>query len=235
MSSERSILIVEDDYESAIHLQRMLHDMGYHVAGTVASVQMAVSLVQELKPDMVISALEIGGAETGLEIAEVAKASELPVILIANPPDEATFEKVKAVQPMAFIVKPFDRYTLQGAIELAETNRPEAKPELVFVKNNNLLVQIRPSDVLYVHAEGNYCTVFMRNNKKLALKMSLPQFSDILSPEDFIKVHRNYTVRVSEIESISLSHNELTINGQLIPISRQKYRDDLLRRVKMIK
>jgi DNA-binding LytR/AlgR family response regulator len=235
MSSERSILIVEDDYESAIHLQRMLHDMGYHVVGTVASVQKAVAVVQELKPDMVISALELSGDETGLEMAEVAKASELPVILISHPPDEATFEKVKAAQPMAFIVKPFDRYTLQGAIELAETNRPEVKPELVFVKNNNLLVQIRPADVLYVHAEGNYCTVFMRNNKKLALKMSLPQFSDILNSEDFIKVHRNYTVRVSEIESISLSHNELTINGQLIPISRQKYRDDLLRRVKMIK
>jgi DNA-binding LytR/AlgR family response regulator len=235
MSSERSILIVEDDHQSAIQLKSMLLDMGYHVAGAVANVQSAMAVVQEFKVDMVISSLQLGGGEEGLEVAEVAKASELPVILIANPPDDATFEKVKAVHPIAFIVRPFDRYTLQGAIELADIVRPDAKPELVFVKNNNLLIQIRPSDVLYVHAEGNYCTVFMRNNKKLALKMSLPQFSDILNSDEFIKVHRNYTVRVSEIESISLSHNELTINGQIIPISRQKYRDDLLRRVKMIK
>jgi DNA-binding LytR/AlgR family response regulator len=245
MSSQRSILIVEDDPQSARLIETMLLDMGYNVTATVTSVQAAEHLVADSKPDLVISEVHLQGGTDGLLMAEKARESDLPIILISGQPDDALYQQAKALHPVAFLGKPLDRYTLQGTIEMALEYTPPVLPhdvpleiitdaDLIFVKSNNLLIQVRPSDVLYVHAEGNYATLVLPQ-RRIPAKMSLAQVIELLDPKAFIQVHRNYVVRVSEIESISLSHHELTVRGQIIPVSRYKFRDDLLRRVKMIK
>lgn len=238
MSYDRSILVVEDDANSALQITGMLTEMGYQVASVTDSASAALQLVHDLRPGLVISNFHLAGEAQGLQVAAQARSSDLPVILISGHADDTIFQRVKAVQPLAFLVKPFDRYTLQGAIELADTSRPEPSADLfsdsIFVKSNNLLVRVRTSDIWYVHAEGNHSTIVLPG-KRLVVKMSLAQISELLDPQDFIQVHRNYLVRLSEIESISLSHNELVIQGQIIPISRQKFRDDLLRRVRMLR
>lgn len=238
MSYDRSILVVEDDANSALQITGMLTEMGYQVAQVADSASAALQLVHDLRPGLVISNFHLAGEAQGLQVAAQARSSDLPVILISGHADDTIFQRVKAVQPLAFLVKPFDRYTLQGAIELADTSRPEPSADLfsdsIFVKSNNLLVRVRTSDIWYVHAEGNHSTIVLPG-KRLVVKMSLAQISELLDPQDFIQVHRNYLVRLSEIESISLSHNELVIQGQIIPISRQKFRDDLLRRVRMLR
>jgi DNA-binding LytR/AlgR family response regulator len=84
---------------------------------------------------------------------------------------------------------------------------------------------------MYVFAESNYC-ILVERKRRITVKYSLPQILPLLPAREFIQVHRNYIVRIDEIESISLSHNELHVFGQVVPVSRQKFREDLLKRVK---
>jgi DNA-binding LytR/AlgR family response regulator len=241
MSSERTILIVEDDPNSARQIEVMLTEMGYTVE-IVDTVLAAENMVAARKPDLVISEVHLQGDAHGLTMAERARMSDLPIILISARPNDELYQQAKALNPVAFLAKPINKYTLQGTIELAtdmhhhETLKPEVTDDhdTIFVKSNNLLIQIKPNDVLYIHAEGNYSTLVL-TSRRLAVKMSLAQVCELLDPKAFIQVHRNFVVRLSEIDSISLSHNELTVHGQIIPISRLKFRDDLLRRVKMLK
>jgi DNA-binding LytR/AlgR family response regulator len=242
MHSERSILLVEDDSESARLIAAMLTEMGYTIAGVVTSVHAAETMVLERKPDLVISEVHLNGDLQGLAVAERARLADLPIILISGQPDEQVFRKVKALQPIAFLAKPINRYTLQGAIELAEPLSPfdprlaQADPlaDAIFVKANNVLLRLRVSDILYVRAEGNYSNIVLRD-RRIISKMSLLQIIELLNPREFIQVHRNYVVHLREVDSISLSDNELSIHGQIIPVSRLKFRDDLLQRVKMLR
>ena len=235
MPSSRFILIVNDDLTQANLLKEELSTIGYNIVGIAANVDEADQYKHHLQLNLIISELFFQEKEDGLRLVENMRDVPLPVILLADTANDEVFGRVATVQPSAFLVRPYNLFSLRSAIEFSritlestEYNNP------VFVKSNNLLIQVKPEDIMYVHAEGNYCHMVMRH-RKLLLKMSMNQVQAMLNPEDFIQVHRNYIVRLTEIESISLTNNELMINGEIIPISKMKFRDDLLRRVKMVK
>jgi DNA-binding LytR/AlgR family response regulator len=246
MSQSRSVLIVEDDPIYARRLAEVVRELGFTLLGVEANLPEAIASARMQNPDVVIGPARIASDVQVLELAKTLQDSNVPLILTADKPDEATFEQVATAQPSTLIVNPFDPQALKGAIAISDLNpvrtgsdasylsQGETLQDTVFVKSGNLIYKVRLPEVLFVHAEGNYCTI-VSTSKRIAVKMSLPQVLDTLRTDDFVQVHRNYVVRLSEIDSVSLSHNELMIHGYTIPISRTKFREDLLRSMKLLK
>lgn len=237
MNSPQSVLIVHPDPSVILEIQSVFLDTGYHVHRTETQYIAAMQSLLEEKLDWVVTDVHLDQPEDGLQLAERAKALDIPTILLADTADLGLFEKIKQVKAHAFLVRPYDPYSLLGAVELscgnAEVAAETASNEVLFFKSNHLLIRVRLDDLLYIFAEGNYCTLVERS-RRLIVKMSMQQIAALLPSKDFIQVHRNYLVKVDEIESISLAHNELHIYGQVIPVSRQKFREDLLKRVKSV-
>ncbi len=239
MSNPRSILIVDEDTEQARRLEDLLASQGYTVLGRATSVEEALSFIGHPDLRLVISEVVFQGREEGIYLVDEMRNHHYPTLLLADTSDTFLFEKIKAVHPQAFLVRPFDVFSLMAAIELPNkeavlnsilTTPPYANT--IFVKSNNLLIQVKPTEILYVYAEGNHSTIVTRM-RRILLKMSMHQVQGMLNPNDFVQVHRNYVVRLTEIDSISLTNNELAINNEIVPISKTKFRDDLLKRVKV--
>jgi two-component system, LytTR family, response regulator len=135
-------------------------------------------------------------------------------------------------QIVDFMVKPisFERFyraiqRVEGLIQANSiiaknntiTNKPA--PETIFVKDGNKLVQIHLNQLKYIKSESNY-VLLVQEHKKI---MSLIRMRDLEEklPSNFIRVHRSYMVNLHYLESIT--PEEITINGQSIPIGT-KYR-----------
>lgn len=246
MFSSRSILLVETDKEKSTQLARLIQDMGHTLLAAESTIEGAIQQIQHHAPDFVISAVHLEEPLQGLTLIEEIVPLSLPVILTANHSDEDLYRKVCALRPVAFLTGVINIYTLKSVITLAAdpehlwsrrnpvVSKRSWAQDVIFVKSNNIIQKLRLRDILYIQADGNY-SIIVAANKRIVVKMSLAQMHEMLDAENFVQVHRNYLVRVSEIDSISLSHNELSIHGHTIPISRQKFRDDLLRNVKVLR
>lgn len=89
----------------------------------------------------------------------------------------------------------------------------------LFVKGGKVYHRIRIDDVLFIFTEGNYST-FQTTESKYTAKISLTQAADIIPPEVFIRVHRNYIVCFDKIDKIDIQGNKIFINDRCIPIGK---------------
>lgn len=105
-------------------------------------------------------------------------------------------------------------------------------PEVVFIKSGKVYKQIKIDEVLYIFAEGNYTTFFTSSGKHVA-KISLRQVGEIISPVTFIRVHRNYMVRIDKIEKIDVQNNKIHLAERIIPIGKS-FRKDLLEQIRIL-
>ena len=71
MSSDKPlrILVVEDEILIALELESLLQDLGHDVVGIAASSKDALSLGQDLKPDLAFVDIHLSDGPTGIDVA----------------------------------------------------------------------------------------------------------------------------------------------------------------------
>jgi CheY-like chemotaxis protein len=75
------ILIVEDEILIALELESLLQDLGHDVVGMAASSGEALSLGQELKPDLAFVDIHLADGPTGVDVARQLAAQHQVTVL----------------------------------------------------------------------------------------------------------------------------------------------------------
>jgi two-component system cell cycle sensor histidine kinase/response regulator CckA len=120
ISSNPSILIVEDERIVAKDLQQTLCDMGYDAFAIASSADEAIARVSQRCPDIALMDIRIKGARDGIQTAEILrKRFDIPVIYLTAHADEATIERAKVTQPHGYLLKPVKAAELRSSIEVA--------------------------------------------------------------------------------------------------------------------
>ncbi len=115
-----SILIVEDELLIAHNLARLLKKLGYQVVEIVSSGEKAIQIAAEKQPDLVLMDIVIKGQMNGIEAAqEIQNRYGIPIVYVTAYADDATVQRAKATGAYGFIVKPFRKEQLHGAIQVA--------------------------------------------------------------------------------------------------------------------
>jgi signal transduction histidine kinase len=131
MKSAARILIVEDERIVAFNLQQRLAHMGYDVPAVAASGAESLSLVQEMRPDLVLMDIHIEGSMDGIEVAsELKKHHAVPVIYLTAYSEDATLERARQTRPYGYLIKPFSERELHATIQMA-LERHSAEEALV--------------------------------------------------------------------------------------------------------
>jgi PAS domain S-box-containing protein len=167
MSSVR-ILVVEDENIVALDLEQTLRRVGYEVVGISGSAQDAVRRASELRPDLVIMDVELRGGSDGIEAAAAIQGRfGIGIIFLTAYADEKTLQRAKAVQPLAYLLKPFNDQDLYTAIEVAldaqkrqEAERKETQEALLQSEERfRLLVDgVREYALYLLDPNGNIAT-----------------------------------------------------------------------------
>lgn len=115
-----TILIVEDDPDTAAYLALHLRRSGYRVAGVAHNGLEALRLAQTTRPDAIIMDIVLPGEIDGIEAANRIRAErEVPILYLTAYVNPKLFERARSTDPSAYLLKPFNERELLLAIELA--------------------------------------------------------------------------------------------------------------------
>jgi AmiR/NasT family two-component response regulator len=115
----RRVLIAEDEALIRLDLREMLIEEGYDVVGEAGDGEAAISLAQQLKPDLVILDIKMPIMD-GLAAAERIASEHLAAVVILTAFSQRDLvERARAAGAMAYLVKPFQKSDLVPAIEIA--------------------------------------------------------------------------------------------------------------------
>jgi PAS domain S-box-containing protein len=118
--SKARILIVEDSFIIAYHLQATLEGEGYQVVDKCDSGEAALQFAESQRPDLVLMDIMLNGKMDGIEAASILKLKfNIPVIYITALTDKGTIARAKVTEPYGYITKPFEDREIFTIIEMA--------------------------------------------------------------------------------------------------------------------
>ncbi|MES2704152.1 MAG: LytTR family transcriptional regulator DNA-binding domain-containing protein [Bacteroidota bacterium] len=230
--------IVEDEFIIASDIQSTLQELDYDVPAPCKNYDEAIAMLVKERPDIAILDIQLAGSRDGVDVAEyIRQHIDIPFIFLTANSDAATVERVKKVQPNAYLTKPFQKKDLHVSIEIALSNFNLSNAanaaggaadnmllkDAIFIKEGQYFHKLPFSDILYLEGDGAYIN-FHTEKRKFLVRGSIPQYMEKMSHSKFFRVHRSYAVNLEKVDTINTS--VVIINGVEIPISRN-FRDEL--------
>ncbi len=119
------VVIAEDEALIRLDLAEMLVEEGYDVVGQAADGEVAVALVMELRPDLVVMDVKMPKLDGIAAAAQIAQARIAPVVMLTAFSQRDLVERARQSGAMAYLVKPFTASDLVPAIEMARSRFAE--------------------------------------------------------------------------------------------------------------
>ena len=114
-----TILVVEDDEMVVEATASILKRRGYSVI-TVSCGEDAVAKALEIKPDLILMDIQLSSGISGIETAkQIHLKQKIPIIYMSAYKDQLTLDNAQATGPFDYLVKPFHKKELIGAIKVA--------------------------------------------------------------------------------------------------------------------
>lgn len=239
--SKIKILVVEDEIIIADNICETLSDLGYDALEPAISYSQAMEILETEKPDIAILDIQLSGKKDGVDIAwKIKEDYNIPFVFLTSNSDINTIDRVKKLDPPAFLVKPFNKEELFASIEIALHNfvksdiNQESEINLIikdsiFVKTKSAFEKIKFDDILFLKSDHVYIEIITKSNKVFVVRASMTSFLEKL-PENFFRTHRSYIVNLDFLDFFSSS--TVKIGDNEIPIGKV-YRDELLKKIKI--
>lgn len=231
---EMKAIVIDDDMVSGELIARFLEKTGFiELQENFTDPVKALSYLHVHKTDLIFLDIEMPGMN-GMEFLGAIQASPAQVILVTSHKEFAlaAFE----FKVLDYLVKPFSYARFFSAVSRAnsfdlkkENGESREHDDSVFVKKDSSMIRIRKSDILWAEALGDY-SVLYTDKDKFVLHCTLKVVEEKLPPQDYLRVHRSFIIKIDTIEKVE--DNTIFSNRKSIPIGKS-YREEVFRRLKM--
>ncbi len=193
--------------------------------------------INELKPDLVFLDIQMPKL-TGFEMLEVLEHN--PAIIFTTAYDQYALKAFEH-NALDYLLKPYSAERFDEALakareriktgedsksisRLVEHREQQGESiHRVVVKSRSKIHVIPVDTILYLEAQDDYVMIYTRDSKHLKQK-TMKFFELRLPDEEFVRIHRSYIVRISEIAQMQLYEKESYIvilkNGVKLPVSK---------------
>ena len=192
--------------------------------------------INEMKPDLIFLDIQMPKL-TGFEMLEVLEHH--PAIIFTTAYDQFALKAFEH-NALDYLLKPYSKDRFNEAIGKARErvqsgdkdsinrlveHRDEQEDEIhrVVVKSRSRINVIPVDDIIYLEAQDDYVMIYTLQSKHLKQK-TMKFFEAHLPVEDFVRIHRSYIVKLSEIAQMQLYEKESYIlilkNGVKLPVSK---------------
>lgn len=242
-----TLLLVEDDRLTAEFMAEVLRAAGYAVvlARTLAEA-VAAARTQPIRLAILDVELEASDGD-GVAVADELTAHRaIPLIFVTGHTDADTLRRVKSVQPVAFLSKPFQPVdlTMQVALALAavaEDTTPPLLPDCLLLPDNGQWINVRLAEVVVAEARRNFTSVFVFNRRNpYVVTNNLKNVARQLSLPSFYSLSRSHVVNLFYLAGMRDNHLLLRLSDEPgsapkpYPIPADK-RAALLQRLPLVK
>ncbi|WGF89320.1 response regulator [Marinivivus vitaminiproducens] len=116
--SDINVLIVEDEYLSALDLADVVERMGHHVCGMTAGTLAAFEMANTHKPHLVLADIRLTDGDDGVDaVQQIRTRLDIPVIFVTGYPRDLIGKRTR--DPTFVVEKPVDEEQLRVAIDLS--------------------------------------------------------------------------------------------------------------------
>lgn len=240
------IVLLEDEMIVVRDLKSRLKTMGYDCVEAFDNGPDFLDHVQSQGADLCLVDIningEINGIETVKKLTNNSDINSIPIIYLTAQADKDSFDQAKETKPSAYLLKPYNAFELQSAIELAiehfESKSSERVLEKgiqiiddkVFIKHKNRYDRISVKDILYLEAFGNYTEIHTRQNMYVIVSQ-LGKIAQTFNEPYLFRCHRSFMVNLHAVESFDDSY--LFFGEKAIPISKAQ-RSEFMSRLRII-
>ena len=206
------VLIADDEPLARQRLQRMLRaEQDFELLAPCADGRSAVAAILEQRPDLLFLDVQMPGM-TGFEVLAAVGAKRMPVVIFVTAHDRFALQAFEA-EAVDYLLKPFGAERVQKALEsvrgcswggarrklerqydnlLRATSTARESPCILVKKRERVLV-LRPDDIDYVEAYGDYVRLRVGTETHL-LRGTLTEMERKLEAEGFVRIHRSRLV-----------------------------------------
>ena len=227
-----SCAVVDDDAMTLKIIESLVKKTdSLQLMGAFQDPVVAANALQQQPVDLLFLDIEMPDM-TGLELIKTLHPK--PQIIIISSKKEYALDAFE-YQVTDYLLKPiaggYARF-LQAVQRAQEKHAPAAMPETgkqkdIYLKVDSLLVKFDLNDIHWVEAFGDYVRV-KTPDKLHTVYATLKSVEDVLSSEEFIRIHRSYIVRVDKI--VNIDQGNLQVGDKILPVS-QSYRKKLLEKI----
>lgn len=114
------VLIVENESLVGCDIASTLGTLGYEVVGVCRSGEDALTMADDLRPDVVLMDVHLSGALDGIETARrMQKRNAVSVIYLTACADAETVGRARDTHPCGYLLKPYTEDELRATLEMA--------------------------------------------------------------------------------------------------------------------
>ncbi|MCX6334820.1 MAG: LytTR family transcriptional regulator DNA-binding domain-containing protein [Bacteroidia bacterium] len=239
-----STVIIEDETPAREILKHYLKDFPeVEIVAECADGFSGLKAISTLKPELVFLDIQMPRL-TGFELIEVM--TEKPVIIFTTAYDQFAI-KAFEMNAIDYLLKPFPKERLRSAVNKAvekigrtkneapvlpqdlieKLPEPSSPLNRVVVRKGNAINLIPVDQIKYVEAQDDYVMIYHSAGKALK-QQSMKFYEENLRQTDFVRIHRAYIVKVTEINRIEPygkdNHVAVLKSGEKLPVSRSGYK-----------
>lgn len=207
-----NVLIVDDEQLARQRLRQMLAQVPDHtVIGEAENGDHALSLAQQIKPDIVMMDIRMPGMD-GLEAASYISRLENPPAIIFTTAFSDHALKAFESHAVDYLLKPIKQERLEGALRAAKnisraqlqrlrSEEEEGARSKICVKSRGSLELVPIEEVVYFKADQKYVSLRTPDHEYL-IEESLKALEEEFS-KNFIRIHRNAIVAEKYINGLT--------------------------------
>jgi two-component system, LytTR family, response regulator len=212
--------VIVDDEEPARRLLRSMLGAWPRlcVVGEAGGGELAISMIRELRPDLVFLDVQMPG-KNGFDVLAALEEPLLPLVVFVTAYDRYALDAFE-VSACDYLLKPFDDRRLAIAVNralgrhrqpaqdidatlrtlLRQAQRPAPRPVAIRVEGRHIL--LRPEDIDWIEAAGKECRVHVGTTVH-TVRVPLAALAAQLDAANFLRVHRSSivnTLRIREVQ-----------------------------------
>lgn len=218
--SEKTILLVEDDFLNRRVTKKVLQENGYNVLESKNATE-ALIILSKQTPDIMVIDINLGEKQqNGVELAkEVKERFNIPFVYLTAYDTQDIVKNAIGTSPHAYITKPFKKVDLVTTVDLAirQNAHQEKRKPTISVKDEEYIVELPIDEIYYIESDGNYL-LFHTNKRLYKTRSTIKQIIELLPDNLFMQTHRAYIVNKQKIQKYS--SKSVIVKNTEIPITK---------------
>jgi DNA-binding LytR/AlgR family response regulator len=225
-------IIVDDDLLSVKMLEGLVAQTDFlSVDKSFQNPVEAVHYMRDHHADILFLDVEMPGM-TGLEL--LSAIEDRPAVILVSGKAEYALEAFH-FDVEDYLLKPptyarFLKAVKKVQDKISQEQAIQFKGDFVFVKSDTALVKVDIRQVQWVEALADYVAIVTKE-KKYVCHSTMKAIEAKLPPDQFVRVHRSYIVRIDQIDAIE--DKTVSVGKKIIPVGGT-YRDGLMGRLNLI-
>lgn len=215
---EKTCLILEDDFASALEIQVILNKMGFNKIDVVDSIRKADALLNSYQYTIILSDVNVDGCTSIDYFNKFYNDDNL--IYLDGSNNEEHFQHAQRKRNHIFLIKPFNEITLRSIINVTlaqHKNEHKLRNPYIIINYNGLVRKIKSNEIVFIKSVKNDCEIYTLD-KLYVIRKSLASYENELVDSTFVRCQRSYIVNLDHVDSINKNRLKINIANTIVPI-----------------